>query len=371
VCTGSKRPAASVAIFALITGFAVWIWQPALVALPLLLVIMLLRRPALLRFRWMPILLVPVLLGLAPPVLYNAQNDWPTLSSLVRKAGEAQPASGTSALDQVGAVGSLLFLALGGGDDSVGGASLVEGMLLTAGLVLVPVACVFAALRCATASRRQRAVGVSLVMLGAVLHVGAAYEVTRYFVPAIAAACVMFGVGLAALAGRFRIVGSFGAVAVVAVLVVTNLGLYPRTAELLGGPDLASLDATQTALAALQARDLQMGYADYWTAYPLTYVSGERIIVAPDLPFFWRARTDRYPPYSWQVDAVTDPTHLFALVDGRCALSPILAPLDASGATYQLEPVARWTLIWGLHVPVERTAAMLAAWRSAIQAASC
>jgi asparagine N-glycosylation enzyme membrane subunit Stt3 len=38
-----------VALFSLLAGLAMWIWQPALVALPLLLVVLLLRRPSLRR----------------------------------------------------------------------------------------------------------------------------------------------------------------------------------------------------------------------------------------------------------------------------------------------------------------------------------
>jgi hypothetical protein len=146
---------------------------------------------------------------------------------------------------------------------------------------------------------------------------------------------------------------------------------YPGAADLLASPDLGSVQETRLALAALQERGLATGYADYWAAYPLTYLSGERVVVAPALPFFWRARTDRYPLYSRQVDAVTDPEKLFALVDRRCALAPVLAPLDATGATYQLDPVARWTLVWDLQVPQERAADTLAAWRAAIEQATC
>ncbi len=39
------------------------------------------------------------------------------------------------------------------------------------------------------------------------------------------------------------------------------------------------------------------GYGEFWTAYPLTYMSDERILVVPVLPSRYGNVTDRYPPY--------------------------------------------------------------------------
>jgi hypothetical protein len=134
----------------------------------------------------------------------------------------------------------------------------------------------------------------------------------------------------------------------------------------LGGVHLSSIVETQTVVAALGERGLTTGYADYWTAYPVTYLSGETIIVAPSVAFLWRARTDRYPPYTQQVDSVLDPARLFVLVDRRCSAVPYVKPLDDAGAAYQVDDVGRWLLVWDIQPPTGSEHATLLAWRGAM-----
>jgi hypothetical protein len=49
------------------------------------------------------------------------------------------------------------------------------------------------------------------------------------------------------------------------------------------------------------------GYTNYWVAYPLAFLSDERIVFAPHLPyhqdFRYTARDDRYRPYAESVRA--------------------------------------------------------------------
>ena len=68
------------------------------------------------------------------------------------------------------------------------------------------------------------------------------------------------------------------------VIAAANLSQYARS-RMLAAPNLASISDTETALKALQPRELTTGYADYWSACLITYLSGEQIIVAPGLPF--------------------------------------------------------------------------------------
>ena len=354
-----------VALYSLLTGVAIWIWQPALVALPPLLGVVLIRHRSLRR----PTLLVAAAalagLGLAPALVYNATRNWPTLSALARKSTEAQ-LPGTDLASQLAAFGSLAWVALGGGDESVGDANPVQAALLVAGLVVVPLAFGVAALRRHTPAFGTRAVSVGLLLLATAPHTAAAYEGARYLVPLVLCAASLTGALLATAGGLVRH-GRVAAVVLACVCFgVANLSLYPSAPALLGAPDLAAIGETRLALAALQQRGLRTGYADYWAAYPITYLSAEQIIVAPDLPFFWRARTDRYPVYTDRVDAVTEPSALFALVDQRCSLAPYVAPLDAAGVTFRVEDVARWRLIWDLHAPPGTEATSLAAWRAAI-----
>ena len=49
---------------------------------------------------------------------------------------------------------------------------------------------------------------------------------------------------------------------------------------------------SRAVLACLNQRGIRRAYADYWLSYKLTFLSGERIIVAP------RDGLDRYPAYT-------------------------------------------------------------------------
>jgi len=55
----------------------------------------------------------------------------------------------------------------------------------------------------------------------------------------------------------------------------------------------------------LEAEGETTGYTNYWVAYPLAFLSGERLIYTPRLPyhqdFRYTDRDDRYSPYGEQV----------------------------------------------------------------------
>jgi hypothetical protein len=73
----------------------------------------------------------------------------------------------------------------------------------------------------------------------------------------------------------------------------------------------------------LTDHDVQGGYADYWIAYPLDYVTEERLTLAP------YNGADRYPRYSERVASL--PVHAYLL--------PLNAiPDEASGAA----DIAHW-----------------------------
>jgi hypothetical protein len=153
-----------------------------------------------------------------------------------------------------------------------------------------------------------------------------------------------------------------------ALIVGPNLLDYGRIAELEAPDQVSALSDTFAAVTALEQRGLRTGYADYWTAYPLTYLSGEQLIVAPSLPFFWSRRVDRYPRYTEQVDAVSDPAGLFLLVDRHCSNASYLAALDAADASYRVEMIARWVLVWDIRTPVGTESETLTGLRAAIAA---
>jgi hypothetical protein len=60
-------------------------------------------------------------------------------------------------------------------------------------------------------------------------------------------------------------------------------------------------------VAFLSERGETAGYSTYWVAYPLAFLSGERLVYLPHLPyhsdFRYSERDDRYQPYRDIVDA--------------------------------------------------------------------
>lgn len=65
-------------------------------------------------------------------------------------------------------------------------------------------------------------------------------------------------------------------------------------------------------LACLREAGVSRGYADYWLAYPVVFLSDERIILSPAAD---PEGVDRYPPYSRLV-AASDPVGLVWIKDG-------------------------------------------------------
>jgi hypothetical protein len=208
-----------------------------------------------------------------------------------------------------------------------------------------------------------------LLLLSTALSTLVAHAGVRYVVPLILTACALFG-ALVALSARHLPRGGGFAVAGVASLLCVgpNVAMYTHIQDLMAPEQLSKVNETQAAIEAIDQRRLSTGYADYWTAYPITYVSGERIVVAPALPVAFSDRLDRYPPYTEYVDAVVSPTQVFVLVDRRCSTEPYLHVLAASGATYQADPVARWLLIWDIQVVPGAESATLVDLRTAIAA---
>src|SRR5262249_19628658 len=116
---------------------------------------------------------------------------------------------------------------------------------------------------------------------------------------------------------------------------------------------VADVPEDQAAIARLDAYELTAGYGDYWSAYPITYLTGERITVAPSLPTLWGGPFDRYPEYP---EAVRQAPRPFFLIERRCVSLPALeAQLAASGQPFASEETGRWQLI----VPESDAAAQL------------
>ncbi len=351
----------SVAGASLTVGLACWVWQPSILALPPLLIVLLVRRPALRRPAGLAMLLLPACLALAPMLIENVHTGWATVSASAYKVRQ-QADLGYGAAYKLEELGRLLFVAVGGGDETFGGANLAQSLLLAGALVVVPIVAWLDAGRLGPTRRRA----ALLLLATALLHALGAHDGTRYLMPLVLAACCFFGVLAAGIARWAPRGGVLVPALLCAAIVGPNLADYTRISALMAPDQVSSLSDTTAVVQALEQRHLSSGYSDYWTAYPVTYLSGERIVVAPSLPNLWTGQVDRYPPYTARVDAVDEVGGLFLLVDRHCPAEPYLAALDAAGAHYQAQTIARWLLVWDIQPQPGAERATLAGLRAAI-----
>jgi hypothetical protein len=239
----------------------------------------------------------------------------------------------------------VLLTAFGGGEETLGGTNWPQALL-------VATACVAQPLILVRSGRmwNRWALATGVVLFVGMVNAVAAHGGTRYLVAVILIGYALTG-GLLACVARLGRAGALLAVTVSAVIFgVLNLRPYTDIPGLLAAEELSRLADTQAAVAALDERGLRFGYADYWSAYPITFVSAERIIVAPALPLDFGPGTDRYPAYSRQV-AISPTSQVFLLIDEHCAVDGYLSALEQAGATYRYEEVGRWFLI--SHIEME------------------
>jgi len=354
------------AVAALTGGLAAWVWQPSLVVVPMLLLVMFVYVHQFRSVRGLACL-TPVLIGLLPMLVYNAAWNWSTAVALVSKF-EQQSSPSDDLLTQAHQLAGTLFVTLGGGEESFGGSNAVQAVGLAAALVLGLPLLLLSVWRDSSIVSRQRLVAGAVLLLASIAAFAAAHGGARYLMGVFLAACALSGALLALLVQRAPHAGRICVAIWLLLCAVPNVSSYTRLAELMAPEQLSQIDQTQSAVQVLEQRGLTVGYADYWAAYPVTYLSAERVIVAPSLPFMYSTRVDRYPTYTMGVDAVDSARHLFVLVDSRCPAQPYLESLHSSGATFRAESVARWMLIWDIRPPAGDDAVTLANLRETIAA---
>jgi hypothetical protein len=345
--------------FSLLAGVLGWVWQPALPLFPVLFALLLWRQPALRHPGRLLLGLAPVALGLAPPLVYNLREGWPSVTQLTHKYAsplgwEAAPGIGRG----TGAIWPLLLIAFGGGNEAEGGTSYLQSALVAVAFPLTLVLLWRESARPAPSAgraRRRLAAGLVLV-LAALVATAAAHGTVRHLVPVAHLGFAFAGAALVLLARRLvpRPAGAAEALATLAAVTLVvgpNLFLDAHAGEIFRR-FVARASDVETVVGALEARGLATGFGDYWTAYPTTYFAGETVVVAPKLASVWGERVDRYEPLTDLVDEVVDPRRLFLLLDDRCSPLPYLLPLEQEEATYRLERIASWYLLWDVQ-PVE------------------
>jgi hypothetical protein len=321
--------------FALVSGLTIWVWQPYLAVFPLLLVVVVAASPQLRTPVAAAGLLYVCVLGALPLVLFNIREPLATLSALQKNTvftGETVRPGGPGHALQ------LLWVALGGGYESFGGSNLLLALLAALG----PPALLLAATGDDIFARRPGLEALSPTRVGAILlaaglaGAGVAHATARHLLPP-ALLCWLAGAAMLVRLSRHALLPA----GVTAVLVWLNASGY-RPGTLAFQDFVAGLAEVRETIAVLDAHGLRAGYGDYWSAYPLTYLTGERIVVAPSLPTLWGGPFDRYPAYGEQVRRAERP---FLLVEQRCISLPQLQErLASSGQRVELVPSGRWLL---------------------------
>ena len=117
----------------------------------------------------------------------------------------------------------------------------------------------------------------------------------RYLMPAYGALAVVFALGIWRIFRWSRVAG-----AISLAMALTLFGLEQRAWYRELAPD------TQSAaiINCLDRSGVRAAFADYWISYKLTFLTGERLVIAPD------NGVDRYPPYTAQVRTQPSPPRI-------------------------------------------------------------
>ena len=125
----------------------------------------------------------------------------------------------------------------------------------------------------------------------------------RYLMPLSGALAVVLALGVWRIFRRSRVAG-----AISLAMVLTLFGLEQRAWYRELAPDTQSA----ATIRCLDRSGVRAAFADYWTSYKLTFLTGERIVVAPD------NGVDRYPPYTVRVRAQPSPPRIPVVMGLSC-----------------------------------------------------
>ncbi len=115
-------------------------------------------------------------------------------------------------------------------------------------------------------------------------------------------------------------------------------------------------DADAALIAFLEEHNITRGYTHYWVAYRLAFLSDERLLFVPALPYKFslilRLADDRYPAYS----ALVDESESFAFITANNAgLDALLvATFNAQGIQFEQAQIGLYTVYYGFDAPPPR-----------------
>ncbi len=299
----------------------------------------------------------------APWWVYNLQHDWESVRFLI---GGYQAGS----IVKVG-IGDKLFGLLLFGLPAVMGIRFPWDVSLWTGVWAAPVVIgygVILTLSLLHTVRNRRPLGAEHFLWTMVIGYTTIFVVSgfgvdptgRYLLPLAAAIALLVAVQVQRLSQRQR-----WAVVVVPVLAAVNLlgtvvamrnlppGLTPQFDPVTDIPN----DTDQAAIDFLLAHGGQYGYSPYWVSYRLAFLSGEKVLLSPQLPYkatLIYTDADRYPAYTRLVEKADHPVLVTAMLPQLDQI--ITQRLKANDITYQRQIIGPYTIFYDLSrrvTPVE------------------
>ena len=131
----------------------------------------------------------------------------------------------------------------------------------------------------------------------------------RYFLPINVIFALLAGLVL----NYWRTINRFWAVPLVVILAFQGIGLVQCSARTPPGfttqfyqPSQLDMGKMNELIDFLNANKITRGYSNYWISYPLAFLSHEKLIFTPELPYHsdlrYTNRDNRYAPYQTLVD---------------------------------------------------------------------
>jgi hypothetical protein len=125
----------------------------------------------------------------------------------------------------------------------------------------------------------------------------------RYLMPAYGGLAVVMAVGVWRIFRRSRVAGAVSLVCILALFGLQQRAWYRQLK-----PDVQSWSIIDC----LDRQGVHAAFGDYWVGYKVTFLTGERIIVAPE------NGVDRYPPYTAVARTQRSPLRIPATMGLSC-----------------------------------------------------
>ncbi len=180
----------------------------------------------------------------------------------------------------------------------------------------------------------------------------------RYFLPLTQVLFVGFGCFLGEVMRRARWLGiaALGIILLFHGMSTAQAASNPYRITTQFAPDARIRPGYEKALMNfLRSHHLFRGYTNYWVAYPLAFLSEERIIFTPRLPYHqdlrYTPRDDRYPPYDRLVECADRVAYI---TTGQPALEKRLREgfRARAGVSWKEKRIGDYRIFYALSAPI-------------------